>query len=199
MSFTYPAPPGDLQPLPTSTGPSTSSFPTPHNGRVAAVAVTVGLVGVAMFVLIGWLVLRLRRQPLDMSPEFGPPTPMKEVSMQNNANQLSLPPEAQQPLSKSPSIAHKALRTARQRDDGSWDFSDRDPIKPMSETVNRKVHLSPPALKPSRSLQSTQSSIYKDELGARTSTSADGFDLDVPPPAYRQDTGSGYLHQDKEP
>ncbi|KAH7929549.1 hypothetical protein BV22DRAFT_1029403 [Leucogyrophana mollusca] len=197
MSFTYPPNPADVQPPPTSTGPSTSSFPAPRNGRVAAVAVTVGLVGVAMFILIVWLVLRLRRRPIIPSAESGPPTPMKQVSTGNDRSRSPPTPKAPREPQKL-GIVHKPLRTAHQRDDGSWDFSDQNPTKSSGSPAADKSYLSPLTLQPSPSPRSSHSSLCKDEPNARTPTSTDGFDLDVPPPAYLQEGGSGYLCQYKE-
>ena len=66
----------DPSPEPTSTSTATPNFSPPAKGDAVAVALTVGIVGICMFTLITWLVLRLRRRrPQD------PPRPQRLSSV----------------------------------------------------------------------------------------------------------------------
>jgi len=62
MSFNNDASPTDTS---TSSTETDLDFGPPTDGHVVAIAVTVGVVGVFLFVLITWLLLRLRRRPAD--------------------------------------------------------------------------------------------------------------------------------------
>ncbi|KAI5987596.1 hypothetical protein EDD15DRAFT_2291952 [Pisolithus albus] len=137
MSFT-----DYVNPSPTTTLTATPDFPEPTNTRAVAVALTVGVVGILMFALITWLVLRLRRQPQPQQAFLDPS-----------------PPNASSKLG----FKRKSLRLVDQhRDDEDWDFTctDPDPV-PKAELANRK-RVPPPLLSPT-SPSYRSSSTGKDE------------------------------------
>ncbi|KAH7883449.1 hypothetical protein F5I97DRAFT_247278 [Phlebopus sp. FC_14] len=184
------------EPTPTSVPSNPPTYSPPKNGEVAGVAVTVGVVGVIMFALITWLVLRLRGKPSSSTSE--------ETGFSPSAKRGSSMTERLRPsfASASPSEAssrfgfiRKPLRLVHQREDGSWDFSDPDPIKePLSP-------LSPStAQKPRTNMK--RSSTYKDEYGPRTpptpGTPPLFESIEPPPPAYCRDGTSWPLYQPKD-
>lgn len=163
MPFTDDASPTDTSTSPTQTE-TDLDFGPPTNGHVVAVAVTVGIVGVFLFVLITWLLLRLRRRPAD--DVEAPPSPrIRRIFTSDNTR-----PSTESKFS----FMRKPMRVAHQQDDGSWDFSDPDPAQLSSKPPAPKRQLSPLYAPP----RSNRSSMYKGELSPTDSY------LEVPPPAY---------------
>lgn len=180
MPFTHDASPTDTSTSPTETE-TDLDFGPPRNGHVAAVAVTVGVVGVFLFALITWLLLRLRRRPAD-EVDAAPSPRIRRIFTSDNARPST---ESKFSFSKfqggqDRSIilidfipVRKPMRVAHQQDDGSWDFSDPDPTQLyIPPTLNCRPS---PLCAPPRS---DRSSIYKGELSPTDS------DLEAPPPAY---------------
>lgn len=83
MPFTHDASPTDTSTSPTETE-TDLDFGPPRNGHVAAVAVTVGVVGVFLFALITWLLLRLRRRPAD-EVDAAPSPRIRRIFTSDNA------------------------------------------------------------------------------------------------------------------
>jgi len=184
---------------PTST--SSASLPPPRNGRVAALAITVGIVGILMFTLVICLTLRLRRAPTSPSQEYGRlSNPKRNLTLLNpNTSPLVTPSSSPKLTSETPKFGFKTkpasqLRVAHQRDDGACDFSDPDPTDQYGPTgaLELDKHLLP--LSPSRP---TSLEGRRTVRGSLTPSSA-SFELDVPPPAYCRHSGSGYLVRSKE-
>jgi len=155
----------------TSVSPTQTvlDFPAPKDGHVAAVAVTVGVVGIFLFGLITWLLLRLRRRPADATPS----------SMQ--CVLASADPTRPSTDSKF-SFIRRPSRVDQEQDDGSWDFSDPDPTRSSVSPV-RKCQLPPLCTLP----RSNHSSNYKAELSPRSLVESD---LETPPPVYCRDGSS---------
>ncbi|KAG1731830.1 uncharacterized protein EDB91DRAFT_1153264 [Suillus paluster] len=167
MPFTHDGGPTDTSISPT---PTDLDFPDPTDGHVVAVAVTVGVVGVFLFGLITWLLLRLRRKPADAAP----PAQMRRI----------LTSDCARPSTESKfNFIRKPLRVALQQDDGSWDFSDPDP-KQSYITPVPKCQLSPLRTPP----RSNRSSMHKGELSPVYP------DLEAPPPAYCLDGNTWPLY-----
>jgi len=157
----------------TSVSPTQTvlDFPAPKDGHVAAVAVTVGVVGIFLFGLITWLLLRLRRRPADATPS----------SMQ--CVLASADPTRPSTDSKFSFISvRRPSRVDQEQDDGSWDFSDPDPTHSSVSPV-RKCQLPPLCTLP----RSNHSSNYKAELSPRSLVESD---LETPPPVYCRDGSS---------
>lgn len=157
----------DASPTDTSTSPNGTetdlNFGPPTDGHVVAIAVTVGVVGVFLFVLITWLLLRLRRGPAD-EVDAAPSPRIRRIFTSENTR-----PSTESKFN----FMRKPMRVAHQQDDGSWDFSDPDPTQLHISPVP-KCQLSPLCAPP----RSNRSSIYKGEL------SPTDTDLEAPPPAY---------------
>jgi len=169
MPFTHDASSTDTSVSPTQTA---LDFPAPKDGHVAAVAVTVGVVGIFLFGLITWLVLRLRRVPAEAAPSH-----MQRV------------PDHTRPSTESKFSFISVRRPSRvdqQQDDGSWDFSDPDPIHGFTSPI-RRCRLPPLCTLPG----SNRSSIYKGELSPRSLVDSD---LETPPPVYSRDGSSRSLY-----
>ncbi|KIJ11895.1 hypothetical protein PAXINDRAFT_15227 [Paxillus involutus ATCC 200175] len=204
----------DLSPEPTAIPSDPPTYSPPTDGNMAAVAVTVGIVGVFMFTLITWLVLRLRRSP---SSQIGfstsPPKPVRPVSDISISDRFR-PSFAPSEASSKFGFMRKSLRLAHQRDDGSWDFADPDPIPGSKESPFVSYTMPkqrPPPLSPttptsptwsSYSPRSKRSSTQKDEFSPRTPStpSTPGtFDfIEPPPPVYCKDGTSWPLYQPKD-
>ncbi|KAF9234001.1 hypothetical protein BU15DRAFT_66078 [Melanogaster broomeanus] len=200
----------DLYPEPTATSnpsnPPTYSPPT--EGNMAAVIATVSIVGALMFVLITWLILRLRRAP---SSRVGFSTsPSRRVSNVSDRFRPSFSSTAPSVASSKYGLIRKPLRVAHQCSDGSWDFADPDPYpgskeSPLVSTTSKRRP--PPLFTPalpvaptySPSPRSKRSSTYKDEFGPRTPSTPGtpgSFELvEPPPPAYCKDGASWPLYQ----
>lgn len=179
MSFT-----DYVNPSPTTTLTATPDFPEPTNTRAVAVALTVGVVGILMFALITWLVLRLRRQPQSQQA-FLDPSPHR-MSVVTERFRPSFASEASSKLG----FKRKSLRLVDQhRDDEDWDFTctDPDPV-PKAELANRK-RVPPPLLSPT-SPSYRSSSTGKDESNPCSPSTPRSFEIEPPPPVYTRD-GSG--------
>ncbi|KAG2158690.1 uncharacterized protein EDB93DRAFT_1119842 [Suillus bovinus] len=162
MPFTHDTSPTDTSTAPTETE-TDLDFSPPRDWHVVAVAVTVCIVGVFLFALITWLLLRLRRRPADeVDPSLSPR--IRRIFTLDNTR-LSIESKF--------SFRRKPLRVAHQQDDGSWDFSDPDPTQIYIPPAP-KCQLSPVCTLP----RSNRSSIYKGEMSPTHS------DLEAPPPAY---------------
>lgn len=190
-----------VDPSPGTTPISTAApdFAPPAKGDAVAVALTVAIVGVCMFALITWLILRLRRQserPQDapqprrlssvtarFRPSFASETSSKfgfsesQIRIVNHIVSYS----AHRHLER------KSLRLVNNnqhdRDDQSWDFADPDPVQKVELPAHTK-HIPPPLLSPNT--PSYLSS--KDEfLGPSSPATPYAFDLEPPPPAYARD------------
>lgn len=163
MPFTHDESPTDTSTSPTETG-TDLDFGPPRDGHVVAVAVTVGLVGVFLFALITWLLLRLRHKPADEVDAAHSPR-IRRIFTSDHAR-----PSTESKFS----FMRKPMRVAHQQDDGSWDFSDPDPTH---------IYVPPTPISPLFPLppRSNRSSIYKGELSPTDS------DLEAPPPAYCAD------------
>ncbi|KAG2048037.1 hypothetical protein BDR06DRAFT_963259 [Suillus hirtellus] len=162
MPFTDDGSPTDTSISPTETE-TDLGFSPPRDWHAVAVAVTVGVVGVFLFALITWLLLRLRRRPADeVDAAFSPR--MRRIFTLDNTR-LSTESKF--------SFMRKPMRVAHQQDDGSWDFSDPDPTQSYIPSIPKR-QLSSPCAPP----RSNRSSIYKGELSPAHS------DLEAPPPAY---------------
>ncbi|KAF9222299.1 hypothetical protein BS17DRAFT_182857 [Gyrodon lividus] len=208
----------DLSPEPT---PIPSNPPTyyspPKDGDMAAVAVTVGIVGVFMFALITWLVLRLRRPPSSqIAFSSSPSKPLRPVSNISDHFRSSFASTAPSEASSKFGLMRKSLRLTHQREDGSWDFADPDPfssskesplVSPITTTTipkRRPPPLSTPTspTAPMYSPRSKRSSTYKDESGPRTpstpGTPGSINFVEPPPPAYCRDGTSWPLYQPKD-
>jgi len=152
------------------------NFPAPTDGHVAAVAVTVGVVGVFLFGLITWLLLRLRQRPADATPS-------------SNMQRVLASTDHTRPSTESKFSFISVRRPSRvdlQHDDGSWDFSDPDPKHGFASPV-RKCQLPPLCTLP----RSNRSSVYKGELSPRSLVDSD---LETPPPVYSRDGSSWPLY-----
>ncbi|EGO00627.1 hypothetical protein SERLA73DRAFT_178482 [Serpula lacrymans var. lacrymans S7.3] len=189
---------------PTST--SSTSLSPPRNGRVAALAITVAIVGILMFTLITCLTLRLRRAPTSPSQEYGQISNPKRNLTLNLNTPLFTPSGSSKLTSETPKFGFKTtpasqLRVAHQRDNGAWDFSDPDPIDQYGPSGALKLdkHLSPPY--PSPSLPPNHPTSLHEERGTirGSFTPISGsFELDAPPPAYCRHSGGGYIVRSKE-
>jgi hypothetical protein len=82
MPFTHDASPTDTSISPTETA-TDLDFGPPRNGHIVAVAVTVGVVGVFLFALITWLLLRLRHRPAD-GVDAAPSPRMRRIFTSDN-------------------------------------------------------------------------------------------------------------------
>lgn len=162
MPFTDNASPTDTFTSPIETETSLDYGP-PTAGHVVAVAVTVGVVGVFLFVLITWLLLRLRSKPAE-EVDTAPSPRIRRIFTSDNTR-----PSTESKFS----FMRKPIRVAHQQDDGSWDFSDPDPTQ-LYVPPAPKCRVSPLCAPP----RSNRSSIYKGELSPNDS------DLEAPPPAY---------------
>jgi hypothetical protein len=188
MPFTHDTSSTDTSVSPTQTA---LDFPVPKDGHVAAVAVTVGVVGVFLFGLITWLVLRLRRRPADAAPSshmqriftFTDHRPSTESKF-SFSKFLPLQEERAN-LMDSVSV-RRPSRVDHQQDDGSWDFSDPDPTHGFVPST-RKCQLPPLCTLP----HSNRSSIYKGEVSPRSVVDSD---LETPPPVYCRDGSSSPLY-----
>lgn len=180
MSFT-----DYVNPSPTTTLTASPDFPDPTNTRAVAVALTVGIVGILMFALITWLVLRLRRQPQPQQQAFLDPSPHR-MSAVTERFRPSFASEASSKLG----FKRKSLRLVDQhRDDEDWDFTctDPDPI-PKAELANHR-RVPPPLLSPT-SPSYRSSSTNKDESNPCSPSTPRSFEIEPPPPVYTRD-GSG--------
>ncbi|KIM55458.1 hypothetical protein SCLCIDRAFT_1221146 [Scleroderma citrinum Foug A] len=170
-----------VDPSPGTTPISTAApdFAPPAKGDAVAVALTVAIVGVCMFTLITWLILRLRRQ--SERPQDAPqPRRLSSVTARFR------PSFASETSSKF-GFKRKSLRLVNNnqhdRDDQSWDFADPDPVQKVELPAHTK-HIPPPLLSPNT--PSYLSS--KDEfLGPSSPATPYAFDLEPPPPAYARD------------
>jgi len=172
MPFTH-----DTSSTGTSVSPTQTAldFPVPKDGHVAAVAVTVGVVGVVLFGLITWLVLRLRRRPADAAPFSHTQRVFASIDHRPSTE------------SKFSFISvRRPSRVDHQQDDGSWDFSDPDPTHGFVPLA-RKCQLPPLCTLP----HSNHSSIYKSEVSLRSVVDSD---LETPPPVYCRDGSSWPLY-----
>lgn len=172
-----------VDPSPTTAPTAAPDFPDPTNGRAVAVALTVGIVGVLMFALITWLVLRLRRQPQPQQP-FLDHSPHR-MSAVTDRFRPSFASEASSKFG----FKRKSLRLVDQhRDDEDWDFTctEPDPI-PKAETATHK-RIPPPLLSPTS--PSYRSSTSKDESNPCSPSTPRSFEIEPPPPVYTRD-GSG--------
>ncbi|KIJ63495.1 hypothetical protein HYDPIDRAFT_29301 [Hydnomerulius pinastri MD-312] len=196
----------DLSPEPTVVPSDPPTYSPPKDGGVAAVAVTVGIVGVFMFALITWLVLRLRRKPASekgFTPSSSTPASRRASTFTDRFRPSFAPSEASSKFG----FMRKPLRLAHQREDGSWDFADSDPFSgskesPLPSPVASK-HRPPPLASPnSPSSRSKRSSTHKDESGPRTPSTPGtpgSFDMiEPPPPAYCRDGSSWPLYTPKD-
>ncbi|KAL4079018.1 hypothetical protein J3A83DRAFT_4185134 [Scleroderma citrinum] len=174
----------------TSTPTAAPSFAPPDKDDAVAVALTVGIVGVCMFALITWLVLRLRRQPQDHSTD----TPQ---SRRFSSVTARFRPSFASEASSRFGFKRKSLRLVnnsnRQHDDESWDFADPDPIQKV-ELAHPAKYIPPPLLSPtSPSYHST-----KDESTPSSPATPLSFDLEPPPPAYTRDSARWTVYEPKD-
>ncbi|KAG6335502.1 hypothetical protein ID866_3591 [Astraeus odoratus] len=166
---------------PTATPTAAPDFATPKNGSAVAVALTVGIVGVFMFALITWLVLRLRRQPAQQNLDVEPTE--RRVSTVSERFRPSFASEASSRFG----FKRKSLRLVdHQRDDGSWDFTDADPMpNDMHAAAAAAKHIPPPLLSPNT--PSYHSRTSKEHWNPSSPSTPRSFDIEPPPPAYTRD------------
>jgi len=203
----------NVDPTPGTTPTSTAApdFAPPAKGTAVAVALTVAIVGICMFALITWLILRLRRQP---EPPQDAPQPHR-LSSVTARFRPSFASETSSKFGFSESqirivdhiisysvhryLERKSLRLVNNHqhdhDDESWDFADPDPVQKV-ELSARTKHIPPPLLSP----QTPSYLSGKDELfGPSSPASPSSFELEPPPPAYaRDDRPRWTLHEPKD-
>ncbi|KIK93246.1 hypothetical protein PAXRUDRAFT_12771 [Paxillus rubicundulus Ve08.2h10] len=216
----------DLSPEPTAIPTDPPTYSPPTDGNMAAVVVTVGIVGVLMFALITWLVLRLcRPPPSQVGFSTSPSKPVRAVSDISDPFRPSFAPSeasskfgfTTSDMSFPSQLYYDAAQLAPESTTRRlmyWDFADPDPI-PGSKESQFVSYTMPkqrlPPLSPTtptsptssrHSPRSKRSSMQKDESGPLTpsmpSTPCSFHFIEPPPPAYCKDGGSWPLYQPKD-